>query len=305
MIKNKKYYIITAIITGIGLFLIIIGGLIGGLKIHSEAYGTFQRSYNVDNPQSLFINLDMGKLTINKNQTGSGKIEVFGNNVSENNLIMSETPMGNCRFEYHQSKYYRFSMMSFGKYYVTPKGIYEYETPSITISVPESVKKLGVSTNYGDVKIYDISADNINLELDLGDLYVDNINTRTFEADVNLGDTDFNGITADLFEIEMDAGDANIENATIKNLDASINVGNFEFGGLITAYGEIEMDAGDVDIAFADDLQKYALNVNTDFGELKILGQQYGTPYRPFGSGGMSGLIPFTIESDVGDVNIN
>jgi hypothetical protein len=310
MIKSKKYYIIIAIIAGVGLFLILIGGVMGGLKVHSELFGDIQKTYNTENPKSLSVRLDMGELTINKTQSGSGKIEVVGRDVAETNLRMTETPMGDCQIEYLQSRDQRFALMSFGKYNFTAKGIYEYESPTLTISVPESVKRLTVITNMGDVKVYDISADFVQLELNLGDLHMQNINSKAVEIEVNAGSTSMNGVIADLFEIESDLGDVKVQNAEIKNLDVSINAGDVEFGGTVTGRGEIESDLGEVRIDFADDLQKYAFNVDVSFGELEIAGQKFGTPYRQAGFGGMnsgmsSGLIPFVIESDAGDVTID
>lgn len=301
MIKSKKYYIIVAVIAGVGLFLTLIGGLLGGLKIHSDVYNDMQRSFDANNPQSLLVNVDVGTLTIKKNSSGSGKIEVSGTEVSESCIRMTETPTGDCNFQYDQYKAYGFSAMQFGKYQFTPEGIYEYEDPDLTISVPESVKRLVVRTNIGDLQVYDISADNVQIFTDIGSTYVKNIDARNIEVETDVGDVQIDGITADTFEIESDVGRVDIENANVKKLDATAEVGDFSFTGIVTTFGKIDSDVGEVRVVLTDDIMKYNFDVKSDLGILKINGQQYGTPYRQMASG----TIPFTIESEVGDIDIN
>ncbi|MDD6481838.1 MAG: DUF4097 family beta strand repeat-containing protein [Lachnospiraceae bacterium] len=116
----------------------------------------------------------------------------------------------------------------------------------ITVTVPEALDKIDISSDVGDVTLTDIEANEVTLTADVGDLNIDSC--------------DFESVT-----IDANVGDADLQDIVFTNM-------------------EITSDVGDVDIS-AGDLNGYEIDLKTDVGDVDVNDRDYHKNYYSEGTG--------------------
>lgn len=116
----------------------------------------------------------------------------------------------------------------------------------ITVTVPEALDTIDISSAVGDVTLTDIEANEVTLSADVGDLNINSCNFQSVAIDANVGDTD-------------------LQNIVFTDM-------------------EITSDVGEVDISTGD-LNGYEIDLETDIGEVDVNNRNYRKNYYADGSG--------------------
>lgn len=122
----------------------------------------------------------------------------------------------------------------------------------------------------------------IKADLSVGDLYMEDIKTKTSSFDFSVGDID-------------------IKNCDIGESDLSFSTGDIDLSD--SSFGNLTIDAsvGDVDISSSDDLSEYNFDIDTGVGEVSINDNTYNDTYNSKGTNGKT----ITIDGSTGDIDIN
>lgn len=127
------------------------------------------------------------------------------------------------------------------------------ENTYLTIYVPKdtklNIKKLNV--DMGDITIFDIDFENINISADMGDIDLKNIEVSNLDVDADMGDVNFEGVADGKINIEVDMGDVDLK-------------------GYLGCDIIVESDMGDVDIYTYYNSQYYKYDIDTDMGDKEI-----------------------------------
>lgn len=180
----------------------------------------------------------------------------------------------------------------------------------VNLYVPQDVyfEWVHLSNNSGNMKLDNISAKELVLDLSFGNLDMENFEGDTFEAtlssgnvtagaincqSVNIvnsfGNISIDKIKADTADITLSSGNLYTENMDAKTLtvqnsfgevtfdtlinssgEISLSSGNFEAGNAVLGFIDIDNSFGDVDIRLKDSPDQYSLNLGTDFGDVRL-----------------------------------
>jgi uncharacterized membrane protein len=129
------------------------------------------------------------------------------------------------------------------------------QNPSVIVYVPkdmeEAFESLDMKTNMGDVKVIDLTAENVKGETDMGDVELSGIFSGKITADTNMGDVTVEGEVTGSLSIKSDMGDVKATGYLACDIDANTNMGDAR----VTTY---------------IDASCYDYEVDTDLGEDKV-----------------------------------
>ena len=123
------------------------------------------------------------------------------------------------------------------------------------------------------------------------------ISLKNIDVETDVGDVELNQITVDRLDGQSDVGDVKLENVTAKELYWENDTGNIELAACSFDELDISTDVGDIEIESDQDLEDYEFHLETNVGEVKLQGEDYGRKCITKGSAGS-----VTAKSDVGDV---
>lgn len=179
------------------------------------------------NIRNIDIDLDVSKLTI----VPSDKLDVRTNNKYLKSYIEGNTLV------VKDKKHFTF-----------------FKNYSVEISLPSDlvINTFKLDTGVGDVKINNITADNLELDCGVGNTKLDNFNI--------------------IRETEIDGGVGNVDitNSTFNNLDLDSGVGDFSFTGIITGRSSVDSGVGNVKLNLSDSLDNYTFNISKGIGSFTI-----------------------------------
>lgn len=223
-----------------------------------------------------------------------------------------------------------FDFMSFGR-------VFE---PSVTVYLPKDHKmgNVTVKSDSGRIDASNFAADTVMFEADFGKVILNNISAGTldtnlssgvfegsnlnvtglFEFESDFGESSFTNVTADKLVAFASSGEIRFDNCAINTIDADSGFGkitgdnvrvkdmilNCE-SGTIDMNGDIgatkiSSSFGSVNVRTSHSIDEFILSLKTDFGKIKVDGQNRGESYN---YGNSSGKI-FDIEGDSGDIDV-
>ena len=94
------------------------------------------------------------------------------------------------------------------------------------------------------------------------------------------------GITFDSIDIDSNVGDLYINNLAGRKLDADLNVGEIRFHEVNFEKIDIDNNVGEVSVSLADKAENYSMDLSTDVGIVSVAGHSYKRNYNSNGSGG-------------------
>jgi DUF4097 and DUF4098 domain-containing protein YvlB len=267
----KKYFIISSLVA----LALIVGGIIGlimsnpgdifemsnGLSFNlnpvAEKYERYEESFDVNDDFKVEMDLLLSDVHIEVHD--EDKIEI----------------------EYYESKYYTMDI-SFKndvlridqRKEISPTFGMNTSSRTTTIKVPANmVNDIYISSNLGDITIYDLVVDDAEIRTDLGDITMNDINAKelfihtnlgevTLEnlrvnkkltAKTDLGEIDIEDVYADTAEVDTDLGSINIVDLYAKEVDLDTSLGSIDYKNISDKDYEIEdlvvkTDLGDADV---------------------------------------------------------
>jgi hypothetical protein len=155
----------------------------------------------------------------------------------------------------------------------------------LTLHLPsdEVLKHLSITTQYGDVDVKNLTAENATFHLSCGDLTLKDTTVSTGKVDLSMGDFD-------------------LKNCKVSSLDTSLSMGDFSAKN--TAFHQLTADLsmGDVSIKSSRDLRDAAMNLSTSLGDINVNRQKSDDEYQTPAKNGSKDS--FLIENSMGDIDL-
>ena len=198
-------------------------------------------------------------------------------------------------------------------------------SPTIKIYLPDKeYKRISVNSNVGDVKLNDLTVNELSAQLDVGDIKMENVKQTGEElllknntGDIKIQNSTFTAADEQNSRIETHTGDVKLMNTNVENkLYIGGQVGSIKIEGMTAGSIDCRGDVGDIkiqdakvskdmycstnvgDIKLALNGSDYNVKADTDIGDVKVNG---GT----LSSSGANGSIPVNAHSGCGDVKID
>lgn len=126
------------------------------------------------------------------------------------------------------------------------------DTPELVISAPDgALKKLDITSQYGDVELRDLTLENVNVEAESGDIDMNRITCSSMTLVAQYGDIEGEGMKCSGLSAKSETGDVSLQG---------------EFSGTTDLYiqnGDLELDT-----SLAKEL--YTIDAKTERGEIEI-----------------------------------
>lgn len=223
----------------------------------------------------------------------------------------------NGRLKVVQKTKHSFSLFSFGIGFNNYSGLQEKNY--VIIYVPEDVSLkealikndsgdityvginahlLNIKDEYGDVEIKEVESSDVTVKADSGNILLDQIKSEGFTIENEYGEVSANQIESDEIKLTLDSGDCEIhqikaEKLIIKNeyggvfadqvetngIKLTLDSGNCKMNRVSVENIEVDAEYGDVEIALNEDIYTYGYDLNTEYGDITLDGDDKGEQY--------------------------
>lgn len=136
---------------------------------------------------------------------------------------------------------------------------------------------MDITLSSGDLNAVSMNAKRLNIEDFFGNIKSGSITAET--ADISLSSGNLDVVTMDCGTLTLNDSFGNVTFDTFVNqsADISLNSGDFEAGNAKLVDVDIDDSFGNVEISFADSLDKYSLDLKTDFGSVSLDGGRWSS----------------------------
>lgn len=182
---------------------------------------------------------------------------------------------------------------------------------------------LKLKLNFGTVELRDLKAVDCTIDLDSADLTLTDGQFTSLDLNDNFGTVKMTNISATQPSvIDVDSVDVTINDAEFTDLEFSSSFGSFTGNNVTVNHLRSIMDSGDtdlksltcdslymksafgsIDLLFTKPLKDYSYSISTQFGKIRVGGNDLGTTYKPLFEETTDHLIE--IKCDSSDITID
>lgn len=252
----------------IGIVLIVVGALMGGIKVVSS-------------------DVMSGRLTIGSDAVVG--VDVFTDEDYDNMTSIEErstfdsAEVKEVEFE---AEYGEFQIVSWEHSYYEIKGESSGAANRIKYALEDGALKLRMKGKrvsvFGDnvkATLYvpeDAVIDKFRIEVGAGELLCKDISgIQRLKVNIGAGEGKFSNITADYVDMSVGAGDGNVENAQFGNSNFNVGVGDLDVHGMITGNVVIDCGIGNMDVELANSYDDFNYKVSVGLGEVSLNEEKY------------------------------
>lgn len=281
----KRFFIICAAVTCLGLIAATIGyaaGGVSGMEKISDRYSWIRAGAPEMTDITLAETMDSENVSFDSvSIKGDGDISFISGNAGDTRLIYDE-----------KAEAPEFTIKD-GVLTVDVRDANDGvlinlgaadSTPQLIVCIPQgaTLENIDISSDYGDIELHDLTANTLSIRS-------------------NYGDIDITDITYNTADIESDCGNITLDGVDSEKLSIASDQGDVKISGRLSGSTDITADYGNTDILTSLPESSYSIDVKADLGRIKIGSHDYGdTEHISFGSG----INMINIAADMGDVSI-
>lgn len=274
-IKNKLW-IVSFFCLGAGVLLLVIGMLFGGKAgfyfdntgFHGMGDLSSKRRVlektRIDSFDNMKLDLDYADLEIvfSDDYYLEYNLEDRGDTVSYqvvNKTLSLEIDV--------ESKGWKFSFFSLGD-------IDDHEKNKVIISIPKDtiLHEIEIVEREGDILMPDIRAERVKISNEYGELRIKDVTAEKVELYLSDGDISGGSWVSDDIHITNKYGDVKVDDIKGESLKVQLSDGDLEVNGLDIQQGDIQNQYGDVKLQMTDSLKDHSIDVQVEYGELSMPG---------------------------------
>lgn len=238
---KNKYEVAKIIII---VFLCVATGASIGYGICHHVFGMFGGKGSLSGPlsqpttdtiqvsheyQGIKVDLDMAQLTIVKGDTP-------GINYNLPAELVPDVNVEDGILHIENKKNQSFNLKSFIDNY------------NLEIVVPKDaqLETIEVNVDLGDIRINEIDCRKLTVNADCGNIIVKDINTDIIAVNADLGNVQAEKVSFGETNISVDAGNIQVNGCKAQTIEAGANMGNVEFRDMVFTSGKFNADMGDI-----------------------------------------------------------
>lgn len=158
---------------------------------------------------------------------------------------------------------------------------------SMTLTIPSDtvLSNADISSDVGDIKIYNIESRYAKVDADVGNITLESCTFESSDIEGDIGNIRINSSNLGNSNIENDTGNISIDSCELKDIDVYNDIGN-------------------VTLSTNVDLSSYEIKLSTDMGSIKYKGEKQKKYYYQSASN-VSDHYSIEIETDIGNIIFN
>lgn len=184
-------------------------------------------------------------------------------------------------------------------------GFYHNSNNELTLTYPKGTNfdSASVKSDIGSLEVGDLKAKTLNVRLSTGSFNGSNITADALDVNMDIG-----GCTIDNLKVfnsahfELDTGSLRLKNSSLKNLTAAMNIGGFDYTGELLGNIDISDDTGSAHIDLTNKASNLSYSIRSDVGSVTINGKSYGSSAL---SSSSSSSCDMTIKTNLGSVTLD
>ena len=242
----KRFFIICAIVVGAGILFSLAGFLTGGLNFldrMSERY-TWLRAGHAD---MEYIDISDAGAFDSVSVKGGIDVTVAGSTETGSRGISYDKNVGAPEYSVKDGVLtVDASMLNDG---VVVNLSSDDDTPELVISVPdERMKKLDVTSDYGDVDVSRVTLEEMSITTEDGDIDLRDVDCSSVTLTTEYGDVDLERVTSDKLTAGTQDGDIDMSNVTCSGTVLTSEYGDIEGENIKSSGLSVKSQQGDVDM---------------------------------------------------------
>ncbi len=150
----------------------------------------------------------------------------------------------------------------------------------LTVYIPNNISYFSVKTGIGELKIYDITADEVVIKTGVGEAYISNLISK--KTSINTG-----------------VGEFKINNSDLSNLELKSGVGDVNINAKIDGDCEIKGGIGNIELNLNTNIDNYRFDFSNGIGDISVNGSSY-KHYK-----NRDGEYCMKVNNGIGDIEID
>lgn len=139
--------------------------------------------------------------------------------------------------------------------------------------------RVSIKNDLGSLEIDGLSTKSLQVQLDAGYFKGTDISADTVDVDMNLGGCDITGLVANnTTKFKMNAGSLNLIDSSLKNPDIKLNLGGFDYSGALGGNGKMTLDLGSLNLDLINKEADLGYDIDTDLGSINVNGRALSSP---------------------------
>lgn len=276
-LKNK-IWMISFICLGAGILLLIVGTLFGGRPgfyidnsgIHAAGENR-QEGYTLKKtPIDEFDNIEMDLAYADLEIVLSDNYYIEYNVESDAGKPFCEVTDKTLQFrEAKQGETWSISFFTIGRF-----PMYDNENYFVKLYIPKDavLDSVLVEQSDGDIVLPNLKVKNLSLNNSYGDIRLKDIKAEDIELFLSDGDISTGKLEADTVQIENGYGDVRVEDLQAKSLTVYMSDGDLKVNDLEAKQIDVENSYGDVKLQIKHSLEDYSIDILAEYGDLTIPG---------------------------------
>ncbi|MDR0350127.1 MAG: DUF4097 domain-containing protein [Coriobacteriales bacterium] len=163
-------------------------------------------------------------------------------------------------------------------------------------------KRLFINEDVGSLHMEDLSADELELTLDVGSVTGNNVSVGRLVAREGAGSFKADGLEiTEEAQFTLDVGSLTIDRGNVRNLNAQNSMGSFRFSGSMSGVADVRVDLGSVRLNLDILERELEYDIDTELGSAKLNGRKLEGANS---SGGGSPELKLSVVADLGSVDV-
>lgn len=150
----------------------------------------------------------------------------------------------------------------------------------LTVYIPDNISYFSVKTGIGQLKISDITADEVVIKAGVGESYISNLTSKKTS-------------------IKTGVGQFNINNSSLSNIELKSGVGEVNINAKIDGDCKINGGIGDIKLNLSTSIEDYRFDFSNGIGDISV----NGSSYKHFKN--RDGEYCMTVKNGIGDIEID
>lgn len=150
----------------------------------------------------------------------------------------------------------------------------------VTLPIGTSLDNVRIETALGKIDVSGISAKNVNVDSDLGDINIKDCNiSNKIDADIALGDIIFTDVEAAEIDVDQACGEVEAGNVTVREMKVDNSLGDIRLNGAIYNLNADD-SLGDIEVTNSIDDSECKIRLDTSLGSVYYNGNKYGDEFK-------------------------
>ncbi len=166
-------------------------------------------------------------------------------------------------------------------------------TGNIDINVDNEINNLYLNFSTADVKISNITCNEMIIDGSTGDTYISNVEvTNNIEIDLSTGEAEINGLDTTTLKVKVNTNGIDLENIVAETINLEASTGDIDFNNIEFKEMNIKTSTGDVEGSLNHPINNYNITSHCSTGENNLPSKLDG------------GIYTLNVEVSTGDIEI-